>query len=540
MDKSIAVLPFHNDSPDKENDYFINGTMEDILDNLCKIKDLRVISRTSVEQYRNNTQLIPAIAKDLRVSYILEGSMQKYENSIKLTVQLIDSKDSHIWSKTYRRELNRADDYFAMQSEIAELIAVEIKVVITPGELELIEKIPTVSLSANEYYKRGKQEIINYYHHEGGHMALESAREMFYKALEHDSTFAKAYAGLAEVAFYPSMEEEIFAGDYLDTVLAYVNTALYYDDKIAEAYHLRAFYYWNKEKLYEKALDDLNKALELNPNDDEIYDSRGNLLFGILEEYTKGIVDFEMAIERNSGAELSKRISRLARCYNDLGFYNIGKYYSRQRLNLDGDSAGYYNALRMTALLEENLETVFELEEKIREFRPQFRVGGWLGVAVGNNDVIIQQVKEELEQIEREGTEPIYSPYFIGYGLWLMGEYERAEYYFDLQIKNSQEILALNRDRPDMGNPVYNMLLAAAFSGRKELAINCMEDLSSLTLSKLLIALIRLNPMIEPIRDDPRYKELMQIMLDKFHAAHEEVREWLEETGRMEQFNQAN
>jgi len=125
-DKSIAVLPYKNDSKDEENTYFINGLMEEVLNNLQKIKDLRVISRTSVEQYRNQTKSIPEIAKDLGVNYIVEGSGQKYGNSFRLRTQLIMAEhESHLWGESYQQEINDVKDIFRVQSQIAESIAKE-------------------------------------------------------------------------------------------------------------------------------------------------------------------------------------------------------------------------------------------------------------------------------------------------------------------------------------------------------------------------------------------------------------------------------
>ena len=146
LDKSIAVLPFKNDSPDQERMYFINGTMEAILDNLCKIKDLRVPGRTSVEQYRDNPKPIPTIAEEMNVSYILEGSGHRDGTNVRLHVQLLDGrKDQHLWSKIYDSEI---EEIFSMQSEIAQTVAAEIKAIITPEEKQLIEKKPTTNLTA--------------------------------------------------------------------------------------------------------------------------------------------------------------------------------------------------------------------------------------------------------------------------------------------------------------------------------------------------------------------------------------------------------
>jgi len=115
LEKSIAVLPFVNDSQDEENTYFINGIMEEVLNNLQTKKDLRVISRTSIEQYRNPTISIPEIAKELDVNYIVEGSGQKYGNTFRLRVQLLEgAEDRHLWGGSYEREIESPEDIFSV------------------------------------------------------------------------------------------------------------------------------------------------------------------------------------------------------------------------------------------------------------------------------------------------------------------------------------------------------------------------------------------------------------------------------------------
>jgi len=129
----IAVLPFRNDSTNDSSAYFINGIMEEILSDLLKIEDMKVLSRTSVEPYRNTTKSIAEIAKELGVVYILEGSGQIYGDNIQLRVQLIDAKnDKHLWSKSYEKEILKADDIIAIQTQIAQAITTEIKALITP------------------------------------------------------------------------------------------------------------------------------------------------------------------------------------------------------------------------------------------------------------------------------------------------------------------------------------------------------------------------------------------------------------------------
>ena len=154
LDKTIAVLPFRNDSPDSTNKYFIDGTMEAILDNLCKIADLTVISRTSVEQFRNTTKPIREIAKLLNVNYILEGSGQKYGNEIRLTVQLIDAvNDKHLWSSPYE---GVTDNIFKLQSQIAQAIARNLEAILTPEEKKLIEKSPNLEYDSVRFISESK------------------------------------------------------------------------------------------------------------------------------------------------------------------------------------------------------------------------------------------------------------------------------------------------------------------------------------------------------------------------------------------------
>jgi TolB-like protein len=237
VEKSIAVLPFRNDSPDEENQYFINGTMEAILDNLCKIVDLKVISRTSVEQYRNTTKSIPQIAKELNVSYILEGSGQKYGDDIKLTVQLLDAaNDKHIWSSPYSRKIN---DIYAIQSEIAQAIATRLKAIITPEEKQKIAKIPTENTEAYENYLLGL-----HYYNKGTEENLLRAIDYYKNAINNDPGFALAYTGISWA--------------YMDLVF---NAN------------------WSPDEVYPKARAAALKALELDNNLSEAHVALANIKF---------------------------------------------------------------------------------------------------------------------------------------------------------------------------------------------------------------------------------------------------------------------
>jgi TolB-like protein len=539
--KSIAVLPFKNDSPDQENEYFINGTMESILDNLCKIKDLRVISRTSVEQYRNTFKPIPEIAKEMQASFFLEASMRKYGNQIRMTVQLIDQTDTHLWSGQYERTIQQVEDLFSLEIEIAELVAEEVGAIITPEEKQRIEKAPTTSLTANDFYSKGKEEW-NKYRFQNDKEAIYRAEQLFRKALEFDSTFALAYVGLGRIYFdEDTYTEKILSETFMDSVLFFVNKALSFDHQLAEAYRLRGMHTMEVSGQRNRALSDFNRALELNPNDQETYYERGYHYIDYLGNFVSGLEDIEEALKRSSGSERLARIGNLRGIYRGIGFYDISDHYSRQILSLTGDSVEYYYSLIWNAYCKEDVEAMLENERKIQVFAPDYRLWGFLAMDVGYEDVVIEESKPEIEAYlagePATGVAALYG-YGAGYASWLLGEHEQAEYFFDLQIKYGEEIIAHNRAHAIFGHSHIDMVKVFAFTGKFEKAFEYLDDLAENlnTIPTWMTAMINLCPMIEPIQDTPEYKEIMQKMELKYQAEHNRVRRWLEETERMEQF----
>ena len=272
VEKSIAVLPFINDSQNDSTIYFMNGVMDEILNNLQKISDFsRVLPRTSVEQFRGGTRpSIPEIAKKLNVNYIVQGSGQKYGNKFVLRVQLIAAhNEKQIWGKPYKQEIHETSDMINIESQIAQSIAAEMKATITPEEKQRIEKTPTTNLTAYDFYQRGQEEFGKYIS-SGDTKALERAEEKYKKALEYDSTFAQAYVGWSWVYLKKKYMKEYFSRNFMDSVLILSNIALSYDDHLAEAYLARANYYVVNNKT-EQAIKEFDEALKYNPNYGEAY-----------------------------------------------------------------------------------------------------------------------------------------------------------------------------------------------------------------------------------------------------------------------------
>ena len=184
LEKSIAVLPFINDSPDagEENTPFVNGLMEEILINLQTIKEFRVPGRTSVEQYRNVfDKSVSEKARELDVNYIVEGSVQKYGDRFRLRVQLIRAKgkETHLWARSYEQDIKETKDIFGIQSQIAQAIAAELKTVISPEEIQIIEKAPTNNMLAYALYQKGREEFIKYSLDNRKGTSLEQAEEFY-------------------------------------------------------------------------------------------------------------------------------------------------------------------------------------------------------------------------------------------------------------------------------------------------------------------------------------------------------------------------
>jgi TolB-like protein len=262
LEKSIAILPFINDSPDQENTYFINGVMEEILNNLQKIKALRVISRTSAEQYRGQKKPISEIAQELGVNYIVEGSGQKYGNSFRLRAQLIMAEhETHLWGESFQQKITDVEDIFNIQIKIAESIADELKAVISPEERKLVEKIPAADLEVYDEYLKARSYWFDFTKE-----SLYKAVEYLNRAIEKNPNWAPLYAGLAEVWIWiqqAGWEQAAVAGPI---IFQNLNKAIELDPDLAEVHYQCAVSAQLVEWDWEKSEKEFLKALAINPN----------------------------------------------------------------------------------------------------------------------------------------------------------------------------------------------------------------------------------------------------------------------------------
>ncbi len=254
--KSIAVLPFTNTSNDPENEYFTDGMAEEIINALSKIKSLGVASRTSTFALKGTTEDIRSIGKRLEVSAVLEGSVRRMGNKIRVSAQLINVQNGlQLWSERYDREI---EDVFAIQDEIAQNIVKALRVVLSEDEKKAIEKVATGNVQAYDYYLRGRT-----FFHQHRRTSLEFARKMFTRAIEVDPNYARAYAGIADCCsilymYFDAREANLKQADKAS------QTALDLDPDLAEAHSARGLSY-SLSKRYEKAEAEFEIAMKLDP-----------------------------------------------------------------------------------------------------------------------------------------------------------------------------------------------------------------------------------------------------------------------------------
>jgi TolB-like protein/lipopolysaccharide biosynthesis regulator YciM len=543
LEKSIAVLPFNllSDEPDKQ--YLADGMMDAITLHLSKIKDLRVLGRTSTEQYRNPTKTLTAIGKELDVSYLLEGSFQKFGDSVRLIVQLIKTgKEGHAWANNYDRSWKNV---FSVQSEVAQSIARELNVVITPDEKQQIEKIPTTNLTAYDFYQRGTEELLKYYYSAGGNQALKRAELLFKQALNNDSTFTLAYIGLAEVYYEKHYYESYLSKNFLDSVLILANKSLDYDENLADGYLYRAYYYMDNGNMGQ-ALKELDKTLEFDPNSWAAYRSKSQIYADDFNnmDFVKAIENSQKAVGLNHGKERPILLRSLGATYSQVaGFINKGENYYKEALILDGDTISYYNSLALTYYgsgyydkaidvakrsyekdttnIEATIDDALVLLGECYEFMGRYK----------ESFPYLQKYSKKLQSIRKFVVNVMHR---IGYAYWMNGYKNEGEYWLNEQIKYCEESIKKGRLYSSNQWVYFDLAGVYAFKGNKREALENLEVFRKTHVCPLwLVTLMKFDPLFNSIRNEPEFQQIQKNVEAKYQAEHERVRKWLEENNML-------
>lgn len=312
LDNSIAVIPFKNLSDDIGNQYFADGMMDDILNHLSSIQGLEVKSRQSSERYRESDKSTLQIGEELGAANVLEGSVQKYKDSVRIIIRLIDAiNDKHLWSDEYTFQLRNV---FTIQSEISQQIAHKLNTVISPKEIDQIDKKPTENIEAYNFYLQGR-----FFWHQRTEKDLNKSLHYFNQALEQDSTYALAYAGLADTYYMMAWWGGIPKNEGFEKGKEFVLKALSIDNNMSEAHAtLGAIANW-KEWNWKDAEKELKLAVSLNPNNATAHQYYAELL-NILRRNKEAREQIDLALELNPYSYAMNLVSGFY-------YYNSNDYY---------------------------------------------------------------------------------------------------------------------------------------------------------------------------------------------------------------------
>lgn len=286
---TIVVLPFDDISPDRDSDYFSDGLTEELITNLSRLHDIRVVSRTTSVQYKGAKKSIKTIGRELNVDYVITGSVRRFKDSLRISAQLINVEtDSQIWADTYKGIIA---DVFDIQEQVASQIIEALMIKLTPGERVELTKRSTLNTEAFDCYLRAKV----FLYHQTKH-SLQFAIQLFQKATEYDPRYASAYAGMGEAyAFlYQNFDRN---EDWLAKAIDSGLKAIMYDSTLAEAYAALGLAYYNKGSI-DEALVSTKKAIELDPNNFVGYWMLGRI-YHTTDRDREAVDLFQKALELN-------------------------------------------------------------------------------------------------------------------------------------------------------------------------------------------------------------------------------------------------
>lgn len=510
-DKSVAILPFQNLSNDSTQVYFCDGFTEELLNDLQKIKEITVRSRTSTDRYRKTTKPVRTIGSEMNVRYIIEGSVGREANNLKIWVQLIDAKtDEHIWANEYTRE---SKDIFALQSEIAGKIAGELETVLSPEEKKLIDKTPTENLEAYNYYLKGN----DFYWRGNDQQDFDIASRMYSKAIEEDPNFAKAYVRLSICYLTTYWFYYDHSPDLIAKGKEAINKALEIDPNLPDAHiALATYYYWGFLN-YSKALDEIDIAQKQMNNNSECFFTKGNI-YRRSGEWTLSKENYLKAFELDPGSPVLAE--NLAETYYLTGEFNESEKYFNKTSLLNPSFIDLYwfkgnmylkwkgnTTLARTAMAEASKFQESNSSNGIFEFNVM------LDIYEGNFDKAISSLSSNSTKIiddDQFNYRPKSLLFAFIYDLIKKPDKARA-YYDSARVTIESKIL---NDSDD--SRLYSAVgIAYAGLGQKEKAISA---------GKRATELLPIN--IEAFRGVCRAEDLAKIyvMVGKYDAALEQIK----------------
>ena len=544
-EKSIAVLPFENLSKDEANAFFAGGVQDEILTNLAKVADLKVISRTSVMKYKSGLERnLREIAKTLGVSHVVEGSVQRAGERVRVSAQLIDARnDTHVWAEHYDRDVA---DVFAVQSEIAQQIADQLKANLSPAEKAAIAERPTADLVAYAYYTKAK-EIDIYTNWEGAEneKAANQKVELLEKAVQRDPNFALAYCELAKA----QMDVKNF-----ELAKQAAETALRLRPDLPEPHLALARYYWlapdsiidvDREAAYNRAREELAIVRRMSPNNAE----------AILIDATVGRHqnrwDASLA-NLQKASELDPRngevVYRLAEIYFEMRRYSELEQFIKKQAPIGGPHGRLedpFNWLATTKLAQGDpvaaqslLDQVpleyspgewiwnvrFKAALYLRDYEAANRViaaipaswrdSGWaygqIARARGDKENALAAFAAARKKLEAKVADNLNDPAYLADLARLDAGLGRKEEAIS-EARRAVEFVPIGKDSLNAPEFVGNLALVYAWTGERDRALEQLEKIATIpgSLGMPTYGDLRFNPCWDSLRGDKRFDKIV-------------------------------
>jgi TolB-like protein/Tfp pilus assembly protein PilF len=547
-EKSIAVLPFENMSEDATNAFFTDGVHDEILTNLARIADLKVISRTSVMQYKTGAKRnLREIADELGVAHIVEGSVQRAGNRVRVSAQLIDARtDTHLWGENYHRPL---EDVFAIQSEIAKAVANQLQAKLSPAERAVIEQAPTTDLIAYDRYLRGKTllQMTTFDTRQADN--LRQAIRLLDQAVAHDPTFLLAHCALARAhdGLY------FFGIDHSPARIALakeaVDTALRLAPDRGEPHLAAAWIYYHCHRDYERACDELAIAERGLPNDASIFELNGYIArrrgqwercvsnleraceldpqnVWVLQQtsqtfyYLRRFSEMAGVLDRALVAAPTEATSRAVRALIDLdshgdtqpGYDAIHKILNEDPSAVDAIAEHwFYIALCRRDFTEVARALASIPPEGIIPINVRMSRHFCEGVAArarkdgAGVNAAFSAACTAMEKLVREQSDYAEALSVLGMSEAALGRKEDALKHG----RRAAEIVPVTKDAVTGSEILRNLAITYAWAGEKDLALQQLEELLPLY-GPISYGQLRLHPWWDPLRDDPRFEKIVE------------------------------
>jgi TolB-like protein len=545
IDKSIAVLPFENFSDDKENAYFADGIQDDILTNLSKIGDLKVISRTSVMPYRGKEKNVREIARALGVSAVLEGSVRKDKNRVRVNVQLINAvNDEHIWSDVYDRDLT---DVFAIQTDLAKKIAEELHAKLSPTEKEQMTRKPTENGEAYLAFVQAH----NFHREVEDFSKLKQAEQLYERALQLDPNFALAAASYSRLESWIYHTYEPIA-ERAERSRSLANRALQLQPDLPEGHLALGFSIYYVERDFNRALGELALAQKGLPNESEVY-----LAIGAIQrrqgKWAESNANLEKAVELSPNEtwpmqnlvlnyqmerrfdDANKLIDRALKLAPDS--FTLWSIKSQLELSekgtfevvergapkfaekpMDETMRMHFNlGLAQVRVLQRRYAEALQLSESVKDevvaTDPESLMSKYGGIGVAKKGLgdeagareAFLKMKEVAEKWRNEAPDEAKRHEPLAEALAWLGEKDAAI----AEAKRATELMPESLDAFD--GPVCTQRLAEVYLivGEYDKAIELTDGLLTRP-SQVTVANVRISPIWDPVRQDPRFIAMLK------------------------------